>query len=60
MGLKWKMDGKAYGCVENLLMYNDCVPQLEATESWEDAIDDIVTAFERQHRRKLVYSISFY
>eukprot|EP00268_Persea_americana_P006515 TRINITY_DN1234_c1_g2_i3.p1 TRINITY_DN1234_c1_g2~~TRINITY_DN1234_c1_g2_i3.p1 ORF type:complete len:114 (-),score=29.75 TRINITY_DN1234_c1_g2_i3:402-743(-) len=38
----------------------DLCQELEATESWEDAIDDIVTAFERQHRRKLVYSISFY
>ncbi|KAL5995912.1 hypothetical protein ACLOJK_025985 [Asimina triloba] len=32
----------------------------EAAESWEDAIDDIVAAFERQHRRKLLYGISFY
>ncbi|RWR93735.1 RNA polymerase II subunit A C-terminal domain-containing protein [Cinnamomum micranthum f. kanehirae] len=29
----------------------DLCQELEATESWEDAIDDIVTAFERQHRR---------
>ncbi|XP_068646413.1 uncharacterized protein [Aristolochia californica] len=34
--------------------------ELEATDSWEDNIDDIVTAFEKQHRRKLLYSISFY
>ncbi|XP_042516576.1 RNA polymerase II subunit A C-terminal domain phosphatase SSU72-like [Macadamia integrifolia] len=34
--------------------------QLEATESWEDAIDDIVTSFERQHRWKVLYGISFY
>ena len=34
--------------------------QLEATEFWEDSIDEIVAAFERQHRRKLLYSISFY
>ncbi|XP_043698900.1 RNA polymerase II subunit A C-terminal domain phosphatase SSU72-like [Telopea speciosissima] len=34
--------------------------QLEGTESWEDSIDDIVAAFEKQHRRKLLYSISFY
>ncbi|XP_077219273.1 ssu72-like family protein [Tasmannia lanceolata] len=34
--------------------------ELEAAECWEDTIDDIVPAFERQHRRKLLYSISFY
>ncbi|KAM7471060.1 hypothetical protein LguiA_009243 [Lonicera macranthoides] len=34
--------------------------ELEGTENWEDSIDDIITTFERQHRRKLVYSISFY
>ncbi|KAA8542872.1 hypothetical protein F0562_024024 [Nyssa sinensis] len=34
--------------------------ELEATEYWEDSIDEIVTNFERQHRRKLLYSISFY
>lgn len=34
--------------------------ELEATEKWEDAIDDIICNFERQHRRKLLYSISFY
>lgn len=34
--------------------------ELEATENWVDNIDDIMTNFERQHRRKLVYSISFY
>lgn len=34
--------------------------ELEATENWVDKIDDIITNFERQHRRKLVYSISFY
>ncbi|XP_042478693.1 RNA polymerase II subunit A C-terminal domain phosphatase SSU72 isoform X2 [Macadamia integrifolia] len=34
--------------------------QLEAVEFWEDSIDDIVAAFEKQHRRKLLYSISFY
>ncbi|CAA6654138.1 unnamed protein product [Spirodela intermedia] len=26
----------------------------------EDSIDSVVTAFERQHKRKLLYSISFY
>lgn len=34
--------------------------ELEATDNWVDKIDDIITNFERQHRRKLVYSISFY
>ncbi|KAK3032336.1 hypothetical protein RJ639_035387 [Escallonia herrerae] len=34
--------------------------ELEATENWEDSIDDLIIAFERQHRRKLLYSISFY
>lgn len=34
--------------------------ELEATGNWEDTIDDIITTFERQHRRKLLYSISFY
>ncbi|KAK9278784.1 hypothetical protein L1049_028362 [Liquidambar formosana] len=38
----------------------DLCQELEATESWEDSIDEIVAAFEKQHRRKLVYSISFY
>ncbi|CAL5362705.1 hypothetical protein CsSME_00054182 [Camellia sinensis var. sinensis] len=34
--------------------------ELETTEFWEDSIDEIVVNFERQHRRKLLYSISFY
>ncbi|KAL8132653.1 uncharacterized protein LOC141712173 [Apium graveolens] len=34
--------------------------ELEVTDDWEDKIDDIITNFERQHRRKLLYSISFY
>lgn len=34
--------------------------ELDATENWEDAIDDIINNFEKQHRRKLLYSISFY
>ncbi|KAF9622165.1 hypothetical protein IFM89_030023 [Coptis chinensis] len=38
----------------------DLCQELEATDSWEENIDSIVAAFERQHRRKLVYSISFY
>lgn len=34
--------------------------QIEETESWEDKIDEIIAAFERHHRRKIVYTISFY
>ncbi|XP_050378601.1 uncharacterized protein LOC126795916 [Argentina anserina] len=34
--------------------------EIDATESWEESIDDILTAFEKQHRRKLLYSISYY
>ncbi|XP_010260444.1 PREDICTED: RNA polymerase II subunit A C-terminal domain phosphatase SSU72 [Nelumbo nucifera] len=38
----------------------DLCYEIEAVDSWEDAIDDVVTSFERQHRRKLLYSICFY
>ncbi|KAM5570339.1 hypothetical protein ABKV19_011142 [Rosa sericea] len=38
----------------------DLCQEIDATESWEDSIDDILTAFEKQHRRKLLYSISYY
>ncbi|XP_022742912.1 RNA polymerase II subunit A C-terminal domain phosphatase SSU72 [Durio zibethinus] len=38
----------------------DLCEQIEAAESWEDSIDDIVASFENKHRRKLLYSISFY
>ncbi|CAD5195958.1 uncharacterized protein LOC135583094 [Musa acuminata AAA Group] len=34
--------------------------EIESADCWEDAIDDIVAAFERQHKRKLLYTISFY
>ncbi|KAJ0256422.1 Protein-serine/threonine phosphatase [Hirschfeldia incana] len=34
--------------------------EIEGNETWEDTIDDIVAGFEKQQRRKLVYSISFY
>ncbi|KAM3247398.1 RNA polymerase II subunit A C-terminal domain phosphatase SSU72 isoform X1 [Capsicum annuum] len=34
--------------------------ELEATENWEETIDDIINNFEKQHRRKLLYNISFY
>ncbi|KAM4114397.1 hypothetical protein ACJW30_04G065700 [Castanea mollissima] len=38
----------------------DLCQELESAESWEDSIDDIIAAFEKQQRRKLLYSISFY
>ncbi|KAF6162829.1 hypothetical protein GIB67_029098 [Kingdonia uniflora] len=38
----------------------DLCNELERTESWEETIDDLISMFERQQRRKLVYSISFY
>ncbi|CAB4281437.1 hypothetical protein PRUPE_5G237600 [Prunus persica] len=38
----------------------DLCQEIEAAESWEDSIDDIVNGFEKQQRRKLLYSISFY
>ncbi|XP_044476322.1 RNA polymerase II subunit A C-terminal domain phosphatase SSU72 [Mangifera indica] len=38
----------------------DLCQEIEKTENWEESIDDIVAAFEKQHRRKLLYGISFY
>ncbi|KAL4278719.1 hypothetical protein GQ457_03G028090 [Hibiscus cannabinus] len=38
----------------------DLCEQIEAVESWEDSVDDILISFENKHRRKLLYSISFY
>ncbi|XWS66279.1 hypothetical protein CRYUN_Cryun05aG0185800 [Craigia yunnanensis] len=38
----------------------DLCEQIEAAESWEDSVDDILASFETKHRRKLLYSISFY
>ncbi|KAI4352076.1 hypothetical protein L6164_006362 [Bauhinia variegata] len=38
----------------------DLCQKIEAAESWEESIDDIITGFEKQYRRKLLYSISFY
>ncbi|TYH18994.1 hypothetical protein ES288_A05G317500v1 [Gossypium darwinii] len=38
----------------------DLCEQIEDVESWEDSIDDIMVSFENKHRRKLLYSISFY
>ncbi|KAK8552736.1 hypothetical protein V6N13_121120 [Hibiscus sabdariffa] len=38
----------------------DLCEQIEAVDSWEDSIDDILISSENKHRRKLMYSISFY
>ncbi|MED6191801.1 hypothetical protein PIB30_004014 [Stylosanthes scabra] len=38
----------------------DLCQEIEDADSWEESIDDIVGGFEKQHRRKLLYSISFY
>jgi RNA polymerase II subunit A C-terminal domain phosphatase SSU72 len=35
--------------------------QLEGVhDDWEEIIDDLIAAFEKQHKRKLTYYISFY
>ncbi|KAI3797519.1 hypothetical protein L1987_32777 [Smallanthus sonchifolius] len=34
--------------------------EIEETNGWEDVIDDLISTFERKHRRKVVYTISFY
>lgn len=34
--------------------------QLEMADTWEDEIDEIISRFEKQHRRRLIYSIRFY
>ncbi|KAL2478837.1 Ssu72-like family protein [Forsythia ovata] len=34
--------------------------ELETTDNWEDSIDDLVINFERQNKRKLLYTISYY
>ncbi|KAJ1264941.1 hypothetical protein BS78_08G039200 [Paspalum vaginatum] len=34
--------------------------KLEAVGDWEEIIDDLITGFEKQHKRRLAYSISFY
>ncbi|OAY46468.1 RNA polymerase II subunit A C-terminal domain phosphatase SSU72 [Manihot esculenta] len=38
----------------------DLCQMIEAADSWEDSVDGIIAAFETKHRRKLLYSISFY
>jgi len=35
--------------------------KLEAIDGdWEEIIDDLITGFEKQHKRRLAYSIAFY
>ncbi|KAL5542280.1 hypothetical protein UlMin_009990 [Ulmus minor] len=38
----------------------DLCQEIEATDSWEDSIDEVIATFEKQRRRKLLYSFSFY
>ncbi|KAI9080073.1 hypothetical protein K1719_038006 [Acacia pycnantha] len=38
----------------------DLCQEIEAVESWEESIDEIVATFEKQQWRKLLYSVSFY
>ncbi|KAL5223525.1 hypothetical protein ABZP36_010997 [Zizania latifolia] len=39
----------------------DLCQKLEgADDEWEEVIDDLIVAFEKQHKRKLVYNIAFY
>ncbi|KAJ8771917.1 hypothetical protein K2173_027094 [Erythroxylum novogranatense] len=38
----------------------DLCQEIEAVESWEDSIDNIVAAFEAKYPRRLLYSLSFY
>jgi RNA polymerase II subunit A C-terminal domain phosphatase SSU72 len=38
----------------------DLCTKLEGVDSWEDEIDAIVRQFEKQHKRRLIYTISFY
>ncbi|KQJ92085.1 RNA polymerase II subunit A C-terminal domain phosphatase SSU72 [Brachypodium distachyon] len=39
----------------------DLCQKLEGVdEDWEEIIDDLIVAFEKQHKRKLTYYVSFY
>lgn len=38
----------------------DLCQKLEMADAWEDEIDEIITRFEKQHRRRLMYTIRFY
>ncbi|CAI8595067.1 unnamed protein product [Vicia faba] len=38
----------------------DFCRELEAVESWEESIDEVISGFEKRHRRKLLYNISYY
>ncbi|KAL2344158.1 hypothetical protein Fmac_005443 [Flemingia macrophylla] len=37
----------------------DLCQQIEAAKSWEESVDDIIAGFEKQHRRKLMFSVSY-
>jgi hypothetical protein len=34
--------------------------QLERAESWEDAIDELLTKFEADHQRRATFTICYY
>lgn len=38
----------------------DLCQKLELSDMWEDAIESIIQRFEKEHRRKLIYTICFY
>ncbi|KAH9533531.1 hypothetical protein CY35_18G057300 [Sphagnum magellanicum] len=38
----------------------DLCQRLELVDTWEDEIDDIIRLFEKQHKRRLIYTICFY
>ncbi|KAL5204183.1 hypothetical protein ABZP36_009054 [Zizania latifolia] len=38
----------------------DLCKRLEQVDAWEDSIDNMMVAFEKEHRRKIMYNISFY
>uniref|UniRef100_A0A6N2MRC0 protein-serine/threonine phosphatase n=1 Tax=Salix viminalis TaxID=40686 RepID=A0A6N2MRC0_SALVM len=57
---RWQ-DNAADGSFTVVLTFEEKVfDMVLEVESWEDSIDEIIAAFEAKHRRKLVYSISFY
>lgn len=52
-----------FGIFNSLEWFGSCwilCLQLEETDSWEESIDSIISNFESKHRRKLLYSVSFY
>lgn len=34
--------------------------QLEAADSWENAVDDVMLAFEKEYNRRATYTICYY